>query len=213
MLDVIENVEDNILIEYGLELIKKYEYFMKEEEKEYFIGNIGSIETDFLGFGNYYAMALKYIEENIFNVKTIVDIGCAWGLFSYMFKDYCYVGIDESCSTFFKYYDNFHYIRGNFPEIVPKGDIFIAFMSLGYNRQYHLGKTNMLFAKKVRDALKEYNFGFTNTDDWVEKILEIDFEKTIIRDNEDRVYFWSKKQQSLNDIEVEDMLMYIVGKK
>jgi cyclopropane fatty-acyl-phospholipid synthase-like methyltransferase len=87
MLDIIEKVDDELLDDNGLELIKQYGFFMDEEEKLYFNENIDRIETDSLGFGNYYAMALKYVKESLKGQHKIVDIGCAWGLFSYMFRE------------------------------------------------------------------------------------------------------------------------------
>ena len=197
MLNIIEEIDEKILNEYGLELIRKYGFFMDEKEKLYFKENIGKIETDFLGFGNYYAMALKYIRENLKGKHSIVDIGCAWGLFSYMFKDYDYIGLDESCNTFFKYHDNFKYIRGSFPDTAPEADMFMAIMSLGFNRNFHLNSDNPNFINKLRKVFNNYNFGLTNTADWVQEVLEIDFIKTEVRDGSDKLYFWEKKDRKL----------------
>ena len=193
MLDIMEKVDEKLLVEYGLELIRKYGFLMNEEEKQYFKENIDKIETDFLGFGNYYAMALKHMEENIEGKKTIVDIGCAWGLFSYMFRDYNYIGLDESTTTFFKYHDNFRYILGSFPDVVPEADGFMAVMSLGFNRRFSLNESNESFIQKLREAFQKYSFGFTHTAEWVEKVLELDFDRTTIVDGDDVFYYWRRK--------------------
>lgn len=214
MLDVIEEIDKRILEEFGLELIDKYQLFMDEKEKEYYRENIGKIETDFLGFGNCYAMALKYIEENLEQNLDIVDLGCAWGLFSYMFRDYNYIGLDECCNTFFKYHNNCKYIRGSFPDTVPQADVFMAFMSLGYNRNFLLNATNIEFIKKLREAFLNYDFGFTDTEKWVERVIEIDFTKTEIRCGAtDRIYFWKKKDDVLSEEEVESKIKDVINEE
>lgn len=116
------------------------------------------------------------------------------GCFHTCLGNYDYIGLDECCNTFFKYHNNFEYVNGSFPDVAPKGDIFIAIMSLGFNRRFHLNKDNKDFIDNLRKAFQNYKMGLTHVADWVQEILEVDFAKTVIKDGSDILYFWKKKE-------------------
>ena len=42
-----EKVDEKLLVEYGLELIRKYGFLMNEEEKQYFKENIDKLKLIF----------------------------------------------------------------------------------------------------------------------------------------------------------------------
>jgi len=165
-----------LLEEYGLELVYDYGFWPNEKEEKVLRDFLKTIETDFLGFGNHYAVALKYIKEDLPDVKTIVDIGCAWGLQSYMFKDYDYIGLDAYAvreeKDFCKFYNHHRFVKGLFPFVCPTGDAFISSMSIGYDLSVFRNRNEAEVKEAMRKRFGEFRYGFTVTEKWVEELLQ-----------------------------------------
>ena len=188
-----------LLKEYGLELIEEYGFWPNKAEKTVIRNYLKTIETDFLGVGNHYAIALKHIKENLPDVKTVVDIGCAWGLQSYMFKDYDYVGIDlhidSTTRDFCRCYPHHRFILGTFPFVSWSGDVFISSMSLGYDGSIFRGAPSQDAVEQLLvKTLDCFQYGFTVTEPWVERILEKYFiKKRLPPFLGERVSFWEHR--------------------
>ncbi|WCK57263.1 hypothetical protein PP175_29165 (plasmid) [Aneurinibacillus sp. Ricciae_BoGa-3] len=205
-------VDRAFLEEVGLELVYDYGLLRNEQETNIFKEKMNQIETDgFWGFGNNYALTLKHMKEHLPDVRTVVDIGCCWGVFSYMFKDYQYIGVEEDreiCEKdlFIRYYPHHQYVAGGFPYANPGGDVFIASMSLGYGGTLYHQKDNPEVINLFLDEISRYKYGYIKADKWVEDLIAERFEKVetigkvkpvkirnVIHNLGDYMGFWKRK--------------------
>jgi hypothetical protein len=185
------------LVDLGIELVYDYGFQRTEDENKVFLQKKREIETDFWGFGNNYAIALKHIKENLPDVQRIVDIGCCWGVFSHMFKDYQYVGLEEEPTiwkndSFFKYYDHHQYVKGCFPFMNPGGDVFIASMSLGYGGEFYHNRDKKEVRQLFLEEISKFKYGYMKASEWVEELLEERFEGVSL-DSDTGMIFWKHK--------------------
>jgi len=173
-------------------LILDYGFWPSIGEMKQLLRFYKTIETDYPGFGNHYAIALKHIKDNLPDVKTIIDIGCAWGTQSYMFKDYNYIGLEGCPDKFFKIHPQHTFVIGWFPFVCPIGEVFISSMSLGYDFNIFNKRSPKEVGRKMIEQFKRFKYGFTKTEDWVEElILHAGFYSETIN-NQERIVFWQK---------------------
>lgn len=190
---MIEEIKHNrrLLREYALDLVLDYGFWPDKRESKIIRDFINTIETDFLGFHNNYAIAAKWVRENLPPGATIVDIGCCWGLQSYMFKGYEYIGLDRFNYGFCKVYDNHRFVCGVFPFVCPEGDVFICSMSLGYDDSIFRGRNREEVENLIAEKLGSFQYGFTVAPEWVNKLLAHQFVGECINASE-KVIFWHK---------------------
>lgn len=212
----------DMLKEFGLELVYDYGFWRNPEEEFTYQNCLKKLTSSdagydgFDGFGNNYAMILKHMKKNLKDINTVVDLGCAWGIFSYMFKNYFYIGVEEDSLVFkndclFRYYDHHKFINEGFPDFNPGGDVFIASMSLGYGGMVSRNKDNAAFKEKFINEISKYKYGYTAVDSWVEgwiseafnkepiysKKIEVKLGEKVIQSFDDKLIFWSNKNNNL----------------
>ncbi len=181
-------VDRKYLVEYGLELLADYNLLPDEAEYQRLAAFVPTIETDFLGFGNTYALAVHHL-AGLAGVQTVVDIGCAWGLFSYLFRDYNYIGLEEYPLPFCRYYDHHRFIQGAFPFVSVPGDVFIASMSLGYGGRFYRENRDGSLNSLLLSELSRFRYGYYYGDPGILRLLSTIFDAIPIGPDNSRVYF------------------------
>jgi hypothetical protein len=136
-----------------------------------------------LCFDDDYEMCLKHIKM-LPNIRTITDIGCAWGVQSLFFEDYMYIGvdsehapgIDDAANGFTKipFFEEKAESRKYFVATFPRGltdemigDCFISNMSIGYG--YLGGATD----EEIKAAYARFPCGFIRSQ---KEIVDLVFE-------------------------------------
>ena len=112
---------------------------------------------EFLFFEDYYFRIIKHIKANQLDLKykTVVDIGCQFGIQSVLFDEFRYIGINDHEMKFFTDDNiNARYAVETFPNISTglKKRIVISCMSLGFFNNEKEGITDEKIAEKLAEA-------------------------------------------------------------
>lgn len=147
-------------------------------------------------------------------IRTIVDIGCAFGFQNYFFKEYEYIGInstpvwgeknpdpnaipagdrwkDYKIPFFREGEENVRYYVAHFPTTFTSemvGDCFISNMSVGY------GELKGVTEGAIANAFSLFPCGYANVPPEIERILDsvFEFKETIHTRYGKNIYFYKK---------------------